>query len=434
MWEKGGARWGLIGAILLTAPQTARSDELSDLKAQVEQLRNANTTLQEQLNRQRETTERVLGKIESLERHETLLAQEMKGLTDTSEALPVEGAAERSLLNVPKLTMRGFADFVYTVSRFEHETDNTFSTGWKGEEVDLLITSALTDRVSFLLEPNFSMNTENSPTFKIQRTVLKYDVSDLLKIKVGREHMALGYWNQVYHHGAWLQTTIFRPEIYRLEAQDGFLPVHAVGLNLLGSIPVGDAFDLDYDVGVYNGRGRAFNEVPERVDKNRAKAVNVLLSVKPYVLEGLRMGFDIYHDTIPSNPPTARRTKSIDELILGGHAVYLHDNLELLAELFQIRHNDKSTGLQFQTLGWYAQGSYKINAWTPYYRFDLIDVADADPFWTSRHRDLNKHTLGARWDLLPWNAWKLEYSFNDEKGRTEGDEEHTLTVNSSIVF
>ena len=48
----------------------------------------------------------------------------------------------------------------------------------------------------------------------------------------GRFHNPLSYWNERYHHGAYVQTSISRPGIHEFEDLGGPLPVHLTGLML----------------------------------------------------------------------------------------------------------------------------------------------------------------------------------------------------------
>jgi hypothetical protein len=105
--------------------------------------------------------------------------------------------------------------------------------------------------------------------------------------------------------------------------------------------------------------------------------------------------------------------------------------LELLGELFNIYHDDHTSDQVFDSVGWYAQVSYVVESVTPYYRFDLLNFGGADPYYSPNVNDVHKHTLGARWDLLPWNALKVEYGLANCQ---DVDDEHLLSVNLSLAF
>lgn len=426
--SKTGLSFILLAVFILSAPQKALSDELSDLKAEIQKVQEENKTLQEELKRQNELTERLLNRVEAMENKNETLSKEVKVLKERPiEPVAAEETEFEEASGVPELKLKGFADMGFSAK----VTDNGDNTSFSRGQLDLFITSEITDKISFLAEPVFESDADtNSQEFELERAELKYSFSDLLNIKIGRMHTPLGYWNQAFHHGTWLQTTIFRPEVYNFEDLGGILPVHSVGIEMLGTKSF-DPFDLDYNLGILNGRGRTRTTIQNAKDENDSKAINALIGLRPYFIEGLKIGANIYYDKIPSNPTVSTRTSRIDELILGGHLIYLHNNLELMGEFFDMRHEDKTSGRDFDTTGLYLQAGYKVNKLTPYYRFDFIDFGDGDPYFVPDDFDIKRHTLGLRWDAFTWNALKFEYSFSDKKRR---DDEHLVTANSSFTF
>lgn len=410
---------------VLFMQRDAFANELNEIRAQMQKMQEDNQALQGQLNKQNEIIESLTKKMEALENKNEVLSEEIKIVQERPAGAGMKREAAGTI-DIPRLKIKGFADLGFTAKI----TDNGDNFSFKRGQLDLLITSEIADRVSFLAEPIFESDEDtNSAEFELERAELKYSLSDLFNIKIGRMHTPLGYWNQAFHHGTWFQTTIFRPEVYQFEdGGRGILPVHGVGIELLGTKAF-EAFDLEYNVDILNGRGRTKTTVQNAKDNNDAKAVNLLFGIKPHFIDGFKFGADIYRDVIPSNPPA--RSSRINELILGGFIIYTHDKLELLGEVFNIRHDDKTSGRDFNTLGYYLQGGYKVDKFTPYYRFDFINFKNGDPYFTPDDIDIRKHTLGLRWDILAWNALKFEYSHSD---RRNSDNEDSFSVNSSFVF
>ncbi len=420
-------RLWLVGVtvFLLSAPSAVWGDELSELKAQIAQIQQENQALRQQVGT-------LLPRIEALEKPGAR-AVARGAETAPAQETPREPALERELgppsfIHVPHLNVRGFADTQFNAKWTDSEQSNTFAEG----AVDFYATSEVTDQVSALVEADFNSDTENAVTYRLERALVKYAFSDLLNVTMGRMHVPVGYWWPATHHGNWLQTTINRPDIALSEGENGaFIPVHQIGINLSG-VKEFTGVDVAYDAGVFNGRGRTVTEVQHVKDKNDGKAVNLRVSLHPQAIEGLTVGGNVWFDEIPSNPPTAARREAINELILGEYATYFHDKVELIGELLNIYHDDKTSGEEFDTVGLYLQGGYRIEKWMPYYRFDYIDVANSDPFYTTpRNLDRLRHTLGIRWDFLPWNAVKVEYS---RLNVDQGDDEQALQANWSFAF
>lgn len=422
-----------VGALLAWGPCLASAEqtldpnavELAEVKAQLGQIQQENKALREQVGR-------LLTRMEALERTgEHVVARSKEA--PPAQAMPIETALERAVgppafVDVPHLQIRGFADTQVKARWTDSEQSNTFVLG----AVDFYATSEVTDQVSVLVEADFNSDTENAATYRLERALVKYAFSDLLNVTMGRMHVPVGYWNPATHHGNWLDTTIARPDIALHEAENGaFIPVHQIGIDLSG-VQEFSGVDLGYNVGLFNGRGRTVTEVQHVKDKNDGKAVNLRVSLKPHAIEGLTVGGNVWFDEIPSNPPTAARREAINELIIGEYATYFHDNVELIGELFNIYHDEKTSGEEFDTVGLYLQGGYRIEKWMPYYRFDYIDVANSDPFYTTpRNLDRIRHTLGVRWDFLPWNAVKVEYGLLKVD---QGDDEQALQANWSFAF
>src|SRR5204862_5228588 len=120
--------------------------------------------------------------------------------------------------------------------------------------------SALSSRVNYFGEISFAARIDagtGSPpaagfNVEIERSIIRYDQSDMLKLSFGRYHTPINYWNTAYHHGSWLQTTISRPEMTQFGGS--FIPVHFVGALAEGELPAG-GLNLNYNAGVGNGRG-----------------------------------------------------------------------------------------------------------------------------------------------------------------------------------
>jgi hypothetical protein len=307
----------------------------------------------------------------------------------------------------PRFVARIFGDVDWQSRR--DELPNTFTIG----QLALFLTSELAPNLSLITE--VSLETPEAPheqIAEVERLLVRWAPSDAVNVSVGRMHTLLGYWNQAYHHGTWLQTTVFRPDVYRWEDNGGgLLPVHEVGVRLGGALS-GGSLRVEYCTSLTNGRGQTPEEVVTVQDHNSSKAVSFWLGLSPNAIPGLQVGGTAVVDTIPPGPDGAERHAELRERILGGFLAFRNPRVELLAEAFSIRHAEESEGGVWTTTGLYAQGAYTAGRLKPYYRFDYVDRSQDDPFFRPFMPDGQKHTVGLRVD--PWSrlAVKLEVAHN----------------------
>jgi hypothetical protein len=336
----------------------------------------------------------------------------------------------KGALKPPKIEMRGFGHLQYDYSRFDQEDatksdTNHFTVGG----VDLFLSSKLSDRVSFLNETIFEFGQGGENILDVERVLLKYDLDKKFNVSIGRGHTALGYWNQRFHHGTWLATTINRPRIYDWEDDGGFLPVHYVGLEFNGlfDVPGGN---LSYVSHIANGRGKITDEVSLIEDRNDSKMLSTMLTYEPEAVEGLGFGANILYDVIPDNPDLASRSAEIDELIYGAHLFYTMDPYEFIMETEILEHDHHNSILDDTTIGGYAQLAYRVNKYKPYFRFDWLRAADRDPFLAGLVEDESSYTAGIRYELATWNAIKLEYRFVD----ADTAQKNEAAIQTSFAF
>jgi len=315
-----------------------------------------------------------------------------------------ESHPEADIVAGPRVVARLFGDVDWHSSR--DELPNTFRIG----QLALFLTSELAPNLSLISEVAFEVPHEReAQVAEVERLVVRWAPADAVNVSVGRMHTLLGHWNQAYHHGTWLQTTAFRPEVYRWEDEGGgLLPVHEVGVRLGGAVS-GGPLRVEYSAGLVNGRGRTPQEVVTVQDHNGSKAVSMWLGLRPEAVPGLRFGGAAVFDTIPPLPDDPARGAELTERILGGFLVYETPTVEVLAEAFDIQHEDASNARAWSTSGLYAEVAYTVGRLKPYYRFDLVDRDRDDPFFGPQP-GIEKHTAGLRID--PWSrlAVKLELS------------------------
>ena len=175
---------------------------------------------------------------------------------------------------------------------------NSFLLG----QLDLFITSRLSEKFSVLSELILEAGQDNAFTFEVHRLLLKYSMNDYFNLSAGRYHTSIGYYNTAYHHGSFFQTTVNRPFLFAFESRGGILPLHNVGLSATGRIP-NAPFGLHYVAEIGNGRAARPGARPVQsvVDENNGKSFNLALYSRPSQIPGLQTGFSVYHDNL--TPP-----------------------------------------------------------------------------------------------------------------------------------
>ncbi len=319
------------------------------------------------------------------------------------------------------MQFRGFTDIDYHASDL-HGSTNSFALG----QFNLFITSRLSDRLSMLAELVFEADQNNNVGVDLERLLLTYSAGDYLNLSFGRYHTAIGFYNTAYHHSTWLQTAVDRPFLFAFEDQGGILPIHNVGLTATGHIPSG-GLGLHYVAEIGNGRASRtpLEEPVQNVhsDKN-GKAVNFALYSRPEALRGFQAGFSLYHDRlVPAGLP------AVGQMIFAGHAIYQGSRFEWLNEALVIR-NAVRNGAVLHTPGWYSQLSYKFGALRPYFRYQYVNVPQADPMFADVGL-MHGPSFGTRWDFNEFAAFKVEY---DRTQRRELPSVNGLATQVSFTF
>jgi hypothetical protein len=321
--------------------------------------------------------------------------------THTDQTDPPPAAPE-----YPSLRLSGFGNVDFA-SQKRTEGPRGFTEG----QFVLHLASALSPRVNFFGELSFSPRADagsGSPAAtgynaEVERAIIRFDQSDRLKVSFGRYHTPINWWNTAYHHGAWLQTTISRPEMTQFGGV--FIPVHFVGALAEGTIPAA-GWNINYQAGVGNGRGAVISRGGDAGDNNARPAYVLNLFTKPDRAFGLQAGGSLYLDRVsPAGRP------EIAERIAAAHLVWQRGDAEIIAETAQVRHERVGGGPGFDSIAAYFQAAYRLpmlnKVWKPYFRFEHIGIDESDEIFASVP-DLDGSTVGVRYDLSTYAAVKTE--------------------------
>ena len=314
-----------------------------------------------------------------------------------------EIAAQQAELHYPNLQIRGFGD-VNFASTDQPNTNSGFSLG----QFDLHLASSLSRKVTYFGEITLTATPTNY-NIELERSIIRYDYDDYFKMSFGRYHTPIGYWNTAFHHGAWLETTITRPESVKIGGT--FIPLHFVGLLAEGNIPSGGA-GLGYSFGVGNGRGTTISRPGDAGDNNNNRAWVANLYARPSGLYGLQMGFSLYRDKI-----TLSNGLNYREWITSAYAVYTKETPEILAEFYNVNHRQVDTDLSSNSQAFYVQVAYRLpwleRTLKPYYRFEYIHTPLSEQVFANM--DLVESTLGLRYDITNYAAFKAEFRRADRQ-------------------
>lgn len=311
----------------------------------------------------------------------------------------------------PRMTIRGYGDVGFGYKKTESPapgSQNSFALG----QMDLYITSRLTDRLGVVMETVFEGQPDNNVSVDVERFLLQYRQNKYFTAELGRYHTAIGYYNTAYHHSRWLQTAMDRPLLFAFEDAGGPLPVHNVGLTTSGQIPSG-SLGLGYVAEI--GNGRAFRiagaePVQNLLDDNRGKSVNFALSARPDAIPGLRVGTSFFTDRLsPLGGP------SIGQKIFAGYAVYVRGRVEFLNEAIWMRHTQNlvKTGEKVTAIpGGYSSFSYRVGEFRPWVRYEMLNPSASDPVAQRILMTtglIRKVSTGIRYDFSDYAAFKVGY-------------------------
>jgi hypothetical protein len=337
--------------------------------------------------------------------------------SEPAEAAPGHAAAQHDADHehmpggTPRMEIQGFADVNFHASN-QRGTTNSFSLG----QLDLFMTSRLSEKFSVLGELIVEAGQDNRFTFEIHRLLLRYAPNDYLNLSAGRYHTAIGFYNTAYHHGSWFQTAVNRPFIFAFESKGGILPLHNVGVSATGRIPSG-SLGLHYIAEVGNGRAsrsRLDAAVQTAVDDNNGKSFNLGLFSRPKSLPGFQTGFSFYRDSL--TPAGAQR---VGQSIMAGHMVYQNRLYEVLNEAVVVRH--ERGGRVFYTPGLYTQFSRRFGDLRPYARYQYVNVPSDDPIYPEVGRR-NGPSFGVRYDVSEYAAFKAQYDHTQRRRQSPIDE------------
>lgn len=292
----------------------------------------------------------------------------------------------------------GFADIDYVAN------DAGTTDGFEIGQVVGHVAATVADRLNVFGE--FSATAHDSEyKLEVERIIARYDFNNDYSLSAGRYHTPIGYWNTAYHHGAWLQTSVGRPQVVRFGSP--LVPIHFVGLLFDGDIP-GSDHDLSYSIGVGNGRHSNIARAGDAGDINSNRAWSANLRYRPSDINGLSAGIGIYSDLV--EPPSGIE---VDEKIYSAFFAMETETPEVIVEFIRSDHEATSVQASGGMDAYYAQIAYRLKggmqALKPYFRVEKTEIDDSDPLLSPLNQDYKSAIAGVRYDFASSAALKFEY-------------------------
>src|ERR1700674_3876789 len=305
------------------------------------------------------------------------------------------------------LATHGFAD----VDIGNHNAEFSKYQGANVGELDFFLTPRLGSRTRALFELNFEVGSDGTVGVDLERAQIGYQFADSATVWLGRFHTPYGDYNNAFHHGQQIATSLRRPRFIEFEDHGGIMPAHTVGAWLTGSERVGDQ-KVTYDV--YLGNSQRITG--GKLDMNNAGNTHgstivggnlgLLLSG---ALDGLKVGVDVFQTRIEDEDQAPAYVTQVRSY--GAYAAYDTDSWEDIAEFHVFNNRDLTghTGTHRSDAG-FVQIGYRAGRYTPYARYERGAFQQSDRFFAAQTNGSSyyREALGLRFDVDLVSSLKLE--------------------------
>jgi hypothetical protein len=345
---------------------------------------------------------------------------DVEGPKAAPPAMPLTMDEMPVALTSNRVTVNFFGDPAFVIDS-QHKT----TPGFVLNPLDFLITGRSGDLIAMT---EFAMEQiEGTVGIDIERLFVGWH-AERYQVDAGRTHAELGYWNNAFHHGRWLQLPVERPRIVRFEDEGGILPIHWVGVTGHWRPLLQGDRQVELSASIGNGHGAIVDNILTEGDTNGFKAVLAKLELKGFGARDLRLGVSATYDQIGALPATAAMgafarpalpDAIIRELIANAYVAYRGADLTLISEAYEVMHSASGAmGGHWNTFDAFALAGYRFGELVPYVLAEIrrTPTTVPDPFFfpdptlaSDILKDFEEITAGVRWDLTTWSALKLEY-------------------------
>jgi hypothetical protein len=342
----------------------------------------------------------------------------------TMDEMPIAASNTRVTLNF-------FGDPMFVIS-----SDAPSHAGFVLNPIDLLLTGRFGELIA-MGEIGLDQADGGMVSVDIERLFVGWH-AERFAVDAGRTHAELGYWNNAFHHGNWLQLTVDRPRAVRFEDEGGILPIHWVGIQAHWRPLLEGNRRIELVGGVANGRGGVVDDILTQGDVDAQKALLARIELKGFGARALRLGLVGVFDQIGAQPAVAGMfprpalpDASMREFIGNLFVAYRGSNLTLISEAYDVLHTTEGVvpatgakGGHWNTVDAFALLGYRLVDFTPYAMGEVrtTPTGDADPFFfpdptmvaageEGIMSNFEEVTAGLRWDFTTWSAFKVEYRY-----------------------
>jgi hypothetical protein len=344
-----------------------------------------------------------------------------------------------TLLNAPRVQPQGQHELLFFLNAgpsYHHVTPDDGAEGYEiSADADVLYTYL---NGPFRLLGEFVASTDE---IDLERFKLGWQSGEMSIGWLGRFHAPSRYWNAIYHHGQFLQTSISRPFLEEFEDDGGVLPTHSTGLmfetayqlatmaelRLAGSFGAAPIIDSD--------ELKPF-DLLDPGSSNRAGA-DMRLAYLPDQLEENQIGLALswFDLEVDGNHIADRRgLRRVEQASIGVYLDWRWQRWRFLSSVAPVinRMKRQANNQTDSFVSGYFQGEYELrHDWTLFGRLEQTNnTSSSDYLELFPNSVTDRKMLGLRFDLARQHALSFELS----DAETPSDDFEQYLLQWSAVF
>ena len=236
---------------------------------------------------------------------------------------------------------------------------------------------------------------------------------------LGRFHSPGRYWNQVYHHGQYMQTSITRPVTDQFEDDAGFIPTHVSGVMFESSIEPEMAAGFEFAISVGAGPMIGDNQlVPfDILDTNSSNgaAADMRIGYVPDKLGDDQIGltFGRYEMEVRGNVQAELQgLERVEQYTIGAYIDWRWQDWRMLTNVIRVINEMSRTTFSDTDafFAGYLQAEYSpIQELTFFGRLEgTTDSTNSSYIALFPNSITDRQLIGVRYDYAPRNALTIE--------------------------